>query len=98
MSDRKDLGSQLEGLFSDISDIALELEAQKEEAVFGPTEAEIGEGEREVPPTSHLVREATLREERRRLLQIGLCLLLIIVIIIVGMAVGLWLLGHAPVR
>ena len=95
MSGRKDLGSQLEGLFSDISDIAPELEAEKEEAVFGPTEAEIAE--REVPPTSALVREATLREERRRVLEIGLCILLIIAIIIVGVAVGLWLLGHAPV-
>lgn len=96
MSDRKDLGNQLEGLFSDISDIALELEAQKEEAVFAPTQAEIAE--REAPPASVLAWEATRREERRRLLQIGLCLLLIIVIIMVGIAVGMWLLGHAPVR
>ena len=92
MSD-KDLRSQLEGLFSDI---VPEPEAEKEEAVIGPTEAEIAEAEivkgepmaaeappptpakpeeaererREVLPTSVLAWEATLREQRLRILNI----------------------------
>ena len=89
----KDLGSQLEGLFSDI---VLDLEAEKEEAVVGPTEAEIAERERrEVPPTSVLAREATLREERARIIEIGLYTLLIIIIIIVAVALGILLLRLA---
>jgi len=89
----KDLGSQLEGLFSDI---VLDLESEKEEAVVGPTEAEIAERERrEVPPTSVLAQEATLREERARIIEIGLYTLLIIIIIIVIVALGILLLRLA---
>jgi hypothetical protein len=89
----EDLRSQLDGLFSDI---VLDLEAEKEEAVVGPTEAEIAERQRrEVPPTSVLVREAKLRQERARVIEIGLYILLIILVIIVAVTLGVVLLRLA---
>ena len=89
----KDLRGQLDGLFSDV---VLDLEAEKEEAVVGPTEAAIAERQRrEVPPTSVLAREAKLREERARVIEIGLYILLIIVVIIVAVALGVVLLRLA---
>jgi hypothetical protein len=89
----EDLRSQLDGLFSDV---VLDLEAEKEEAVVVPTEAAIAERQgREVPPTSVLAREAKLREERARVIEIGLYILLIIVVIIVAVALGVVLLRLA---
>jgi hypothetical protein len=89
----KDLRGQLDGLFSDV---VLDLEAEKEEAVVVPTEAEMAERpRREVPPTSVLAREAKLREERARVIEIGLYILLIIVVIIVAVALGVVLLRLA---
>jgi hypothetical protein len=95
----KDLKSQLEGLFSDIGpepEVEKKDESLLEEAVVGPTEAEIADRERrEVPPTSVLAREATLREGRTRIVEIGLYTLLIIIIIIVAVALGIVLLRLA---
>jgi hypothetical protein len=88
-----DLRSQLDGLFSDV---VLDLEAEKEEAVVGPTEAAMAERQRrEVPPASVLAPEAKLREERARVIEIGLYILLIIVVIIVAVALGVVLLRLA---
>ena len=81
--------SQLEGSFSNI---APELEAEKGEAVIGSVEAEIAKAERErreVAPTGILTWEATLREQRLRILNI----LLISVTIVGGVAVGALLIG-----
>jgi GAF domain-containing protein len=83
MSD-KDHRSQLEGSFSNI---AFELEAEKEEAVIGPVEAE--RERREVFPTGVLAWEGTLREQRLRMLNT----LLISVTVVGGVAVGALLLG-----
>jgi hypothetical protein len=89
----KDLRGQLDGLFSDI---VLDLEAEKGEAVVGPTEAEMAERQRrEVPPASVLAREAKRREERARVIEIGLYILLIILVIIVAVALGVVLLRLA---
>jgi len=86
----KDLRSQLEGLFSDV---VLEPEAEQEEIVVSPTEAEIAERERrEVHPTNVFAQETTLREERARIIKSGLHILLIIIIII-GAALCVLLLG-----
>lgn len=120
MSDKEDLRNQLEGLFADIvpePEVEKKDETPPEEAVVGPTEAEIAEAEpvaaeptvvevpppvttrleeaeREKPevlPPSVLAWEATLREQRLRILNI----LLGSTTVIGGVAVGGLLIGLA---
>jgi putative methionine-R-sulfoxide reductase with GAF domain len=93
----KDFGSQIEESFSDIvpkPETEKKDESLLEKAIAGSTEAEIAEavGERqEVSSTSTLAWEATLREQRLRILNI----LLGSVTVIGGVAVGALLIGLA---